>query len=114
MFRHLIFALLLIACGCQQRSGPVLPQSTAGGWTLQDVSRTDRKTAGTYRGSGTVRVEVEDTGASVTAFDRAQRARPQANTVFFYKGNYFVTVTWSEADRDALRSLLRDLEKRLE
>ena len=114
MFRQLIFVLLLIACGCQRRSGPVLPESTAGGWTLQDVSRTDRKIVGTYRGSGTVRVEVEDTGASVTAFDRAQRARPQPDTVVFYKGNYFVTVTWSAADRDALKSLLRDLEKRLE
>jgi hypothetical protein len=57
---------------------------------------------------------VVDTGASVTAFDLAQRARPRPDTVFFYKENYFVTVKWEGADREALKLLVRDLEKRLE
>ena len=86
----------------------------AGGWRLQESKREQKKTTATYRGPGTVRIEVEDTGASVNAFDRAQRARPQPDTVFFYKEKYFVTVKWEGADRDALKSLVRDLEKRLQ
>src|ERR1043166_9691143 len=111
----LLLAMLAIAGGCGRRSsGPMLPETAAGGWTLQDTSRAERKTLATYRGPGTVRVEVEDMGSSVTAFDRAQRTRAEPDTVFFYKEKYFVTVKWEGADRGALKSLLRDLENRLE
>jgi len=100
--------------GCARSKEPVLPESAAGGWRLQETRREPKKTMGTYQGPGTVRVEVVDTGASVTAFDLAQRARPRPDTVFFYKENYFVTVKWEGADREALKLLVRDLEKRLE
>jgi hypothetical protein len=112
--RNLLW-VFAVSGGCARRSkGPLLPESAAGGWRLQDMQREQKTTTATYQGQGTVRVEVEDTGASVTAFDRAQRARPQPDSVFFYKENYFVTVKWEGADREAVKLFVRDLEKRLE
>jgi hypothetical protein len=43
---------------------------------------------------------------------RAQRTRPQPDTVFFDKDGYFVTVRWEGVDREALRQLVRELEKK--
>jgi hypothetical protein len=100
--------------GCARHKDLMLPESAAGGWRLQETRREPKKILGTYQGPGTVRVEVVDTGAPVNAFDLAQRARPQPDTVFFYKENYFVTVKWEGADREALKLFVRDLEKRLE
>ena len=45
--------------------------------------------------------------------DLAQRWRPSADTVFFYRGRYFVVVKWQQADRKALQEFVRELEKRL-
>ena len=113
--RRLMVSLCIALGACAPRSRPLsLPETAAGGWSLQETRREQKKITGIYRGPGVVHVEVDDTGASVTAFDRAQRARPQPDTVFFYKGNYFITVKWESADREALRQFVRDLEKRLE
>ena len=45
--------------------------------------------------------------------DLVQRWRPSADTVFFYRGRYFVVVKWQQADRKALQEFVRELEKRL-
>jgi hypothetical protein len=114
ILRRTLFPLPLILSACARRKAPALPETAAGGWRLQETKREHSRIMGTYQGPGTVRVEIEDTGSSGTALDRAQRTRAQPDTVFFYKGDYFVTVKWEQADRDALKLLVRDLEKRLE
>jgi hypothetical protein len=43
--------------------------------------------------------------------DLAQRWRPSADTVFFYRDQYFVVVKWQQADRGALQEFVRELEK---
>ena len=112
---RLLPVLLVLLGGCAHRgSQPALPETAAGGWRLTESHHEGSKTRGTYEGAGVVRVEVEDTGSSGVALDRAQRTRPEADMVFFYKGNYFVTVRWEKADRDALKGLVRELEKRLQ
>ena len=109
-----LLAVLALYGGCARgRKEPVLPQTAAGGWRLQKARREQGRIVGTYQGPGTVRVEVVDAGSPVAAFDRAQRSRPQPDTVVFYKENYFVTVNWEQADRGALKLLVRELEKRL-
>jgi hypothetical protein len=114
MFRVLLLVLLLLAA-CARRGGPpALPETAPGGWRLTETKHDGSKTFGTYAGAGTIRVEVEDTGSSGVALDRAQRTRLEPDMVFFYKNNYFVIVRWEEADRDSVKAFVRDLEKRLE
>ena len=45
--------------------------------------------------------------------DIAQRWRPAADTVFFWKQHWFVVIRWQEADRRALQEFTSALEKRL-
>jgi hypothetical protein len=48
------------------------------------------------------------------ASELAQRWRPSADTVFFYRDRYFVVVKWQAANRQALEAFVRDIETRLE
>ena len=112
--RALLWLPVMLGACAHPSKEPVLPETAPGGWRLQETKREQTRIVGTYQGPGTVRVEIEDTGSSGKALDRAQRRRAQPDTVFFYKGNYFVTVKWEQADRDALKLFVRDLEKRLE
>ena len=115
MSRRALLLLPVILGACAHPGKDlVLPETAPGGWRLQETKREQTRITGTYQGPGTVRVELEDTGSSGKALDRAQRTRARPDTVFFYKGNYFVTVKWERADRDALKLFVRDLEKRLE
>jgi hypothetical protein len=106
-----LMAILLAACSAAKP--PVLPETAAGGWHLKETKHEQSKTIGIYDGPGTVRVEMEDLGSQAVAFERAQRTRAQPDMIFFDKGNYFVTVHWENADREALKQFVRDLEKRL-
>jgi hypothetical protein len=114
MSRFLLVFLALLGA-CSRRGGEVaLPETAAGGWRLTASRHEGTRTLGTYEGAGLAKVEVEDTGSTGVALDRVQRTRPEADMVFFCKGNYYVTVRWEKADRDALKGLVRELEKRLQ
>jgi len=114
MFKGLpLIVMLLAGCGSPPRQA-ALPETAQGGWRLTEIRRQPPKTFGTYEGAGVVHVEVEDTGSSGVALDRTQRTRPEPDTVFFYKGNYFVKVRWEKTGREALHSLVRELQNRLE
>lgn len=102
----------LLACTGRAPRAFTFPENMPGGWRLKDTRREGVRTFGTYEGPGTLTVEVEDVGSFEAGLDRAQRTRPEANMVFFNKGNYFVTVRWQQAEREALRKFVKDLEQR--
>ena len=106
----MLLVVLLGACAGAKKP-PALPETAPGGWHLQEAKQEGSKTIGTYVGPGTVRVEMEDMGSQAVAFERAQRTRARPDMVFFDKGAYFLTVSWEKADRNALKQLLRALEK---
>ena len=113
MKRLLLLLTMVLLQACSSASKPfVLPQTAPGGWRLTQTKYDGAKTLGVYEGAGVVRVEVEDTGAQAVAFERVQRARPRPDTVFFDRDRYFITVSWEQADRDALKQLVRELQKR--
>jgi len=112
--RSSILAILLLGA-CARRSHPFVPPETMpGGWRLKDVKREPARSIATYEGAGSLQVEVDDMGSFEKAFDRAQRTRPETNMVFFNKGNYFAVVRWQQADRDAVRAFVKELENRLQ
>ena len=109
------FLLTLVPlAACTRRTPRIfsMPEVMPGGWRLQDSRREGAKTFGTYVGPGSLTVEVEDVGSFAAGLDRAQRTQPEANMVFFNKGNYFVTVRWSQADREDLLLFVKELESR--
>jgi hypothetical protein len=109
---RLFWVMMLLLVACSNAKKPfVLPETAPGGWRLTETKHEGAKTAGVYEGAGTVRVEVEDMGAQAVAFEKAQRTRSQPDMVFFDKGSYFVIVRWEHADREALRQLVRALQK---
>jgi len=113
MLRTLLLLLMVLLEACSTAKQPfVLPESMPGGWRLKETKHEGVKTIGVYEGQGAVRVEAEDMGASAVAFERAQKTRSQPDMVFFDKGQYFVTVRWEQADREALRLLVRELQKK--
>jgi hypothetical protein len=113
MPRVLLLLIVIVTGACSSAKKPFgLPETAPGGWRLKETTREGARTLGVYEGQGTVRVEVEDMGAQAVAFERAQRTRPQPDTVFFDKDGYFVTVRWEGVDREALRQLVRELEKK--
>ena len=113
MVRAALIALLLLLQSCASANKAfVLPETAPGGWRLTQTKHEGSKTLGVYDGAGLVHVEAEDMGVQAVAFERVQRTRSQPDTIFFDKGNYFVTVRWEKADRDALRQLVRELQKK--
>jgi hypothetical protein len=112
MLRLLPIAILLLLGGCSgAKQSFVLPQTAPGGWHLRETKTEGARTLAVYDGSGTVRVEVDDMKVPAVAFERAQKARPEPDTVFFDKDRFFVTVRWEKADREALKQLMRALQK---
>ena len=121
-------ALALGACG---RNAPLpagfFPETVAhvwrrsAAWNLpvseapDPVPRTsvERLQTATYEGPGKLEARVYELSSPGVGLDLAQRWRPSADTVFFYRGQYFVVVKWQQADRKALQEFVRELEKRL-
>jgi len=68
----------------------------------------------TYEGPGKIEARVYALSSPAVGLDLAQRWRPSADTVFFYRGRYFVVVKWQEAERKALEAFVKELEQRLE
>jgi hypothetical protein len=67
-----------------------------------------------YSGPASAQVTLFDLVSSAAALDLAQKWRPTPDTVFFYKGNYFVLVQWQNFDRQSLTGLIRALEQHLD
>ena len=116
--------------GCGDRSGPagpVLPEVVADSWKRSDWrelpadSAPDplpkkgvrRIVAASYGGPGALDVTAYELASPAGGLDAVQRWRPAPDTVFFYSGRYFVVVKWQQADRQALRAFVRELEARL-
>lgn len=121
-------ALAIGACG---RNVPLpadlLPATVANVWhraaarnlavseAPDPVPRTsvERLQVAAYEGPGKLEARVYELSSPDVGLDLAQRWRPSADTVFFYRGRYFVVVKWQQADRKALQEFVRELEKRL-
>jgi hypothetical protein len=122
-------ALGLFLCACRKAEPPfeAFPEAVADVWhrtSLRDVSpseapdpvsRTsiDRLQVAGYSGPGTLEARAYEVTSSGVALDLVQRWRPSADTVFFYRGRWFVVVKWQHADRKALQAFIREIEKRL-
>jgi hypothetical protein len=124
----LFIAGLLAACRSAAPLPPDLfPQNAAGGWTRTSMreasvsespdpvprSAVDRFAVATYQGPGKLEARVYALASPTVGVELAQRWRPSADTVFFYRGKYFVVVKWQSADRKALENFVRELEGKL-
>jgi len=117
----MLAAMASIACSRPPRSGEsLLPPRVAEVWartSLHDIpptpARARRAFEATYEGAGALTADVYELNSSAEGLDMVQRWRPAPDTVFFYKGNYFAVVKWSQADRQALAAFVRALEKGL-
>jgi hypothetical protein len=120
--------VLLAACsGSVTLPSDLFPENAAGGWrrtaltepplsdTPDPVPRTsvDRLAVADYEGPGKLQARVYVLRSPAVGVDLAQRWRPSADTVFFYRGRYFVVVKWQSADRKALEAFVRELESKL-
>jgi hypothetical protein len=121
-------ALALGACGSNAPlPADLLPETVAGVWhraatrdlpvsdAPDPVPRTsvERLQVTAYEGPGKLEARVYELSSPGVGLDLAQRWRPSADTVFFYRGRYFVVVKWQQADRKALEEFVRELERRL-
>lgn len=105
----------------------LFPPSIAGVWKRTDlhnlspsdspdpVPRTiiDGLQEASYEGPGKLVARIYKLESPGEALDQVQRWRPSADTVFFYRDEYFVVIKWQDADRKALQSFVTELEKRL-
>ncbi|MBZ5576464.1 MAG: hypothetical protein LAP40_07905 [Acidobacteriia bacterium] len=115
--------------GCRP-SAPLtglFPSTVAGVWrrsALQDLAPSDapdpvprtsinRLQSASYEGPGKLEARVYELDTPAVAPELAQRWRPSADTVFFYRDQYFVVIKWQDADRKALEAFVRELETRL-
>jgi hypothetical protein len=123
MTRREILATALAFTACGRRARPteqLLPATVAGVWqrkSLVDLppspAGATRAVEGVYQGPGKIAADLYEMRSSAGALDLAQRWKPAADTVFFYKENYFVVVKWERVERKALTEFLRAMEKNL-
>lgn len=119
----------MACCACRRGAPPrdLFPPAIAGGWhrtALHELSASDapdpvprttinRLQAASYEGPGKLEARAYELESSAMALDLVQRWRPSADTVFFYRDQYFVVIKWQDADRKALEAFVRELEARL-
>jgi len=111
------------ACGKNSMPGrPDLPASVSPGWTQKSYAAADpppglppgpapRCWKADYAGPGAVLVWLCGYRVAGSAFDAAQRARAEANTVRFQEGNYLVTAKWNGGSRAEVTALIRAIQK---
>jgi hypothetical protein len=122
---------LALALGACRRNAPLpadfFPETVAHVWRRADARNLPVSEApdpvprlsveslqvAAYEGPGKLQARVYELSSPGVGLDLAQRWRPSADTVFFYRGRYFVVVKWQQADRKALQEFVRELEKRL-
>ena len=76
-------------------------------------SGVERLQVAAYQGRGTLEARVYELISPAVGLGLAQRWRPSADTVFFYRGRFFVVVKWQQAERKSLQEFVWELEKRL-
>lgn len=117
--------VLLFAACARTRAAPAFRPLVAGVWQLKGVQSFDssrapemmRKigTQGWWRaaseGPGSATVEMYALPAPPARLEMVQQWRPVANTVVWYTPRYFLVVRSKSAERDAVRSMIRELEK---
>jgi hypothetical protein len=122
----LVLAAALAACSRPAVRGPLLPE-TAGDWRRGEVrelpvsaapeimprASVKRILAANYEGPGKAEATVYEMSSSAIGLDMAQRWRSAADSVFFYRDQYFVVVKWEGAGRTSVGALVRALEKNL-
>jgi hypothetical protein len=125
----ILLAALAALAACRDNTAPIglLPESAAGGWRRTSLRRTPvseapdpvprnavtRLETGDYEGPGKLEARVYELSSKEIGVTLEQRWRPSADTVFFSRGRYFVVVKWQQAEREALRSFVRELEGRI-
>jgi hypothetical protein len=122
--------LLTVLAACRPAAplpAELFPRDADGGWTRTSfqelpvsdapdpVPRTsvERFAVAAYKGPGKLEARVYQLSSAAVGVELAQRWRPSADTIFFYRGRYFVVVKWESADRTALEKFVRELERRL-
>jgi len=65
----------------------------------------------TYEGPGRLDVSLYTLASSASALDAVQRWPPAAETVFFYRDEFFVVIQYHQADRKAVNEFVRDLDR---
>lgn len=117
----------LAGCGGSTPAPNLFPETVAGVWhrtELREVSAGDapdpvprtvinRLQTASYQGPGKLEARVYELESPGIALDMVQRWRPSADTVFFYRQQYFVVVKWQDADRKALTAFVTEIQKRL-
>jgi hypothetical protein len=100
---------------------PELPASVSPGWKLDSFSETAKPAdlpglpqcwKGAYSGPANADVLVcgyQQGGA----FDAAQRARSEGQSVKFDQGQYFVLIHWNNAPKASATALVRAIQKSL-
>lgn len=119
--------VLLTACHRARPMPDLLVETVAGVWhrtaferpPVSDApdpvprSAVEQFQTATYEGPGKIQARVYALDSPAVALELVQRWRPSADTVFFYRGRYFVVLKWQDADRTALQAFAAELEKRL-
>jgi hypothetical protein len=91
----------------------VISDAPAGGEGVIPAGSIRRVRKATYEGPGKLEVALYELTSSAAALDAVQRWRPAANTIFFYRDQYFIVVQYETADRKAINEFVRDLDKHL-
>jgi hypothetical protein len=126
--RRVCVALLATMSGCGRRSSnkELLP-AAVGNWkrvSLREVPASEapdvvpraglrRVQSAEYEGTGRIEAQVYEMTSSALGLDLQQRWHPAADTVFFYRDNYFAVIKWNQFNRDAVQDFVRGLEKHL-
>jgi hypothetical protein len=116
--------------GCAKPAAPLdaFPETVAGVWrrtSLHDIPISDAPDpvsrtavasirAAEYDGPGKLDARLYELSSPGVGLDLVQRWRPSADTVFFYRGRYFVVVKWQQAERQALKNFVKEVEGRLD
>ncbi len=129
MTRRLWITLAAGAGACHRSAPPpdLFPPTVAGVWRRIDLRTLSASDApdpvprtiinslqqASYQGPGKLDARVYELESAGEALDQVQRWRPSADTVFFYRDQYFVVIKWQDAERKALQAFVTELEKRL-
>jgi hypothetical protein len=119
-----IFSIALMSCGEAPKPAPPLFPETVGAWRLKESSGLTetpeqirrlgirRAGAAVYEGAGVLKVETYELTTDAGALEAEQTWKPVADTVAFHKDRYFTVVHWGNADKQAVATFVRELEKR--
>lgn len=117
----------LAACRRPAALPDLFPPVVAGAWRrtgLRTVASSDapdpvprtaieRLEIATYEGPGKLEARAYQLDSPAVALDLAQRWRPSADTVFFFRDQYFIVIRWDQAGRKQLEAFVRELQNRL-